>query len=229
MKAGRRSGARCRAGFEPLSLFPHSREIVWNVHSFQHNEMHCSYVTSLSFPTAVYKRKTNNSACWDGSSCSHSAVSAGQAFSAPLLFPLHSVLLHTFGSSVNLQILRVFFPQLPLICTERLTQICFESINTLSRHFNFLFPGLFLFVVLPNCQVLCTLPHVRLFKSKTFPLSWKAMIILSELIKVSSLPQKQNWIALGVDCYHINPGARNSFYTTIKVHFIPSSAAWIVV
>lgn len=113
MKAGRRSGARCRAGFEPLSLFPHSREIVWNVHSFQHNEMHCSYVTSLSFPTAVYKRKTNNSACWDGSSCSHSAVSAGQAFSAPLLFPLHSVLLHTFGSSVNLQILRVFFPQLP--------------------------------------------------------------------------------------------------------------------
>lgn len=122
-----------------------------------------------------------------------------------------------------------FFPQLPLICTERLTQICFESINTLSRHFNFLFPGLFLFVVLPNCQVLCTLPRVRLFKSKTFPLSWKAMIILSELIKVSSLPQKQNWIALGVDCYHINPGARNSFYTAIKVHFIPSSAAWIVV
>jgi len=85
------------------------------------------------------------------------------------------------------------------------------------------------FVVLPNCQVLCTLPRVRLFKSKTFPLSWKAMIILSELIKVSSLPQKQNWIALGVDCYHINPGARNSFYTAIKVHFIPSSAAWIVV
>lgn len=47
--------------------------------SFQHNEMRRSYVTSLSFPTAVYKRKTNNSACWDGSSCSHSAVSAGRA------------------------------------------------------------------------------------------------------------------------------------------------------
>lgn len=30
--------------------------------------------------------------------------------SALLLFPLHSVLLHTFGSSVNLQIMRVFSP-----------------------------------------------------------------------------------------------------------------------
>lgn len=160
--------------------------------SFQHNVMCCSYVTSLSFPTAVYKRKTNNSACWDGSSCSHSAVSAGQAFLLRFYFHFtlfccaHSVLLWIY------RLWEFFFPQLPLICTERRTQICSESINTLSRHFNFLFPGLFPFVMLLNWQILRTPLHVWLFKSKTFPLSWKAVITPSELIEVFSTEEKLN-------------------------------------
>lgn len=99
MKAGRRSGAGCCAGFEPLSLSLCILAEQFEMCSFQHNVMCCSYVTSLSFPTAVYKRKTNNSACWDGSSCSHSAVSAGQAFLLRFYFHFtlfccaHSVLL----------------------------------------------------------------------------------------------------------------------------------------
>jgi len=45
---------------------------------------------------------------------------------------------------------REIFFELPLIYTERLTQLSFEFINTLSRCFNFMFTGLFPFVMLSN-------------------------------------------------------------------------------